>query len=157
MLKKGIKAAFCLIVLTLFCFTPAVSMAGTKVGYINLQKLVQESELGKSALREIEVLKKTKQMEISQKMKQINEVKIDLETRSDDLSEQDKKDRIDILNDSIKDYKTDGGRREGRYCQGRARNTGGCPEKGRRGAEKSRRKKTVYHYIKRPQCDRVPG
>ena len=86
-------------------FTAATTlMAGNKVGYINLQRLVSESVIGKDAMADIERLRKKKQAVISEKLKKINDVKIDLETQGD-LKDEEKKDRIDELNGLIKEYK----------------------------------------------------
>lgn len=90
--------------LILVLMTATTLMAGNKVGYINLQRLVSESVIGKAAMADIERLRKKKQTVISEKLKKINDVKIDLETQ-DDLKDEEKKDRIDELNGLIKEYK----------------------------------------------------
>ena len=81
------------------------AVAGTKVGYIDLQRLVKESKLGKAAMEDIELLRKEKQKAIAGKLKKINTVKIDLETNEELLKDKEKKDRVDELNNLIKEYK----------------------------------------------------
>lgn len=104
--KKVHAAGFVLAVLVICCFSSAnVLAASDKVGYINLDRLVKESNMGKVAVENIERLKKEKQAMISRKLKTINEVKLDLENRNDLLKDEERKERVDELNTLIKEYK----------------------------------------------------
>lgn len=93
--------------LALFIFSLALPLhaADSKVGYINLQRLVQESKMGKAAMAEIEKLRQSKQDLISEKMKTINDLKLDLEKNIDPKKEEARKNKIESLNELIKDYK----------------------------------------------------
>lgn len=95
-----------IIMISLFtiCIT-SISFAGSKVGYIDLQRLVKESMLGKAAMEDIELLRKKKQIDISAKLKNINDIKLDLETNNELLKNEEKKDKIEQLNTLIKEYK----------------------------------------------------
>lgn len=79
--------------------------AADKVGYINLDRLVKESNMGKAAMENISRLRKEKQGMINQKLQTINEIKINLESEADLLKDQEKKDRVEELNTMIKEYK----------------------------------------------------
>ena len=79
--------------------------AGDKVGFINLQRLVKESKLGKAASADIDQLRAEKQAQIAEKLQKINHIKIDLEANSELLKDDEKKDRIEELNTLIKEYK----------------------------------------------------
>jgi len=79
--------------------------AGTKVGFVNLSRLVKESKMGKTAIAELDELRTEKQNEISEKVRKINDLKLDLEANAEDLKNEDKKDRVEALNTLIKEYK----------------------------------------------------
>lgn len=82
----------------------SVSAAETKVGYLNLNRLVNESAMGKAGMKDIGKIKQQSQNTIAEKLKRINDIKIDLEAKTG-LKAEDKKDRIDELNTLIKEYK----------------------------------------------------
>lgn len=82
-----------------------LSAAGSKVGYIDLQRLVKESHMGKAAVSDIERLREEKQVQINDRLKQINRVKIDLESNQELLKNDERKDKVDELNTLIKEYK----------------------------------------------------
>lgn len=102
---------------TKFCFLPillimafssqavALSFTGTKVGYINLGRLVKESKLGQDASEKIAVLRQQKESELKEKVLQIKEIKLELETEPDTLKDDVKKDKVDDLNALAKEYK----------------------------------------------------
>ncbi|MFH2092686.1 MAG: OmpH family outer membrane protein [Pseudomonadota bacterium] len=94
-------------VVATFIFSMAftLSAASSQVGYIDLARLVKESQMGKAAMLDIEKLRQEKENLISEKLKTINGIKLNLETNQDKLKDDDKKDKIDELNTLIKDYK----------------------------------------------------
>ena len=61
--------------------------------------------MGKAAMAEIEKLRQEKQDLISEKMKTINDLKLDLEKNIDPKKEEARKNKIESLNELIKDYK----------------------------------------------------
>ena len=79
--------------------------ADSKIGYIDLQRLVKESKMGQAASADIETLRIEKQAVIKSKLEEINHLKQDLNTNDALLKETEKKDQIEVLNDLIKDYK----------------------------------------------------
>ncbi|WDP92935.1 MAG: OmpH family outer membrane protein [Desulfobacter sp.] len=87
------------------CSASSLWASGGKVGYINLQRLVKESKMGKAASADIDRLREQKQAQITEKLRKINQIKIDLEANDELLKDEEKKDRIDSLNSLIKEYK----------------------------------------------------
>lgn len=96
------KAIILISILAMACSASAVS---SKVGYIDLQRLVKESKLGKAAMSDIERLRTEKQKAIAEKLKVINSIKIDLEAKDALLKDEEKRDKLEELNGLIKDYK----------------------------------------------------
>ncbi len=83
----------------------ALPFSGTKVGYVNLNRLVKESKMGQKATERLNVLRQDKEADIREKVKEINAIKLELETNVDDLKLEDKKDKVDDLNALVKEYK----------------------------------------------------
>ncbi len=83
----------------------ALSFSGTKVGYVNLNRLVKESKMGQKATESLTVLRQNKEADIREKIKEINAIKLELEAGVDDLKREDKKDKVDDLNVLVKEYK----------------------------------------------------
>lgn len=109
MLKKSLLGVTAIVAVLLVHLVPplyaGMPFSGTKVGYIDLGRLVKESKMGQDAMSEIEVLRQEKNILISDRLKKINAVKIDLESNGEILKDVDRKDRIDELNSMIKEYK----------------------------------------------------
>ncbi len=83
----------------------ALSFSGTKVGYVNLNRLVKESNMGQKATERLNELRQNKELDIREKVKEINAIKLELEAGVDDLKLEDKKDKVDDLNVLVKEYK----------------------------------------------------
>ncbi len=103
--KKMYMIGLVLVLVISFCFSSSIIAAPTRVGYINLERLVKESVMGKAAMEGIERLRQEKQGMISRKLKTINEIKIDLENNNELMKDFERKDRVDELNSLIKEYK----------------------------------------------------
>lgn len=79
--------------------------ADSKVGYIDLQRLVKESKMGQAASGDIEDLRVEKQAQIKIKLEEINQLKLDLNSNATELTASEKKDQVETLNDLVRDYK----------------------------------------------------
>ena len=101
--KLGLMVFF--LVITVSSQAAALTLSGTKVGYINLNRLVTESKMGQKATEELNVLRKDKEAELKEKVKEINAIKLELETNVGDLKLQDKQDKAEDLNTLVKEYK----------------------------------------------------
>jgi len=79
--------------------------AWDKVGYINLQRLVNESNMGKKAKSNIERMRKEKQAEIDRQLKEIQELKALVEKNGDLMGENNKSEKVEKLQRLYKNYK----------------------------------------------------
>jgi outer membrane protein len=80
------------------------AFAADKVGYINLQRLVNESKMGKDAKNDIEKLRKEKEAVLNFKLKEINSLKDHIRTNSDKMDLREKRDKTDALKVLYNDY-----------------------------------------------------
>jgi len=90
-----------------FFLTAGISVslaAESKVGFINLQRLVNESELGKAARKEIAALRKQKEADVAKKLGRINMLKAEIGKDAAKLSAEAKRNKIDQLQLLYKEY-----------------------------------------------------
>lgn len=83
----------------------AVTNADDKVGYIDLQRLVNESDMGRDASGEILKLRKEKETEIAEKLEEIRALNSKIETDDKSMAPGAKKEHIDALKKANKEYK----------------------------------------------------
>ena len=81
-----------------------VSYAQDKVGYINLQRLVNESTMGKAARAEIEKLRNEKETLLKNKVKEINDLRDLINKEGDKMDAATRQERIKALNKANKEY-----------------------------------------------------
>ncbi len=79
--------------------------AELKIGYVDLQKALNESEPGKKAKAELEGLIKEKQKVIDQKGKEVEELKKEIDKKATVLSEDALKSKQDDLDRKMREYK----------------------------------------------------
>jgi outer membrane protein len=84
------------------CFTPEQIEA--KVGFLDIQRLVKESKLGKQATKEIEKLTQAKEKEIGPRLKELNDLKNEVESGGTKLSEADKRAKVEEFQRLNKEY-----------------------------------------------------
>ena len=89
--------------LVLLLFAGSALAAG-KVGFINLQRLVSESKIGKEARQDIQKLRKAKEGELSRRLEDLNKEKDELDQNWDELDPRDRRDRRAELKRSYEDY-----------------------------------------------------
>ncbi len=100
---KWLAGIFACCVLSLgVCFWPAEGEA--KVGYIDIQRLVKESRMGKQATKEIEKLTQAKEREIAMRLKELGELKSEVEGSSAKMSEAERKAKIEEFQRLNKEY-----------------------------------------------------
>ena len=95
---KLITVIVCLIFLLSF------SNAKAKVGYINLQRLVNESKMGKVARQELKKLREKKEKVVEEKLAQINKLKQYINDKGDKIEPDDKSEKINKLKKEYKEY-----------------------------------------------------
>jgi len=102
MQRKSLFAIVCCIVLGLFLCE--ASYAADKVGYINLQRLVNESKMGKAARKEMQELRKKKEALVAEKLSEINELRKLLSEKRDKMDPRERRDKLEDLQRKYKDY-----------------------------------------------------
>jgi len=91
------------------CFTfvltmCAVSHAGDKVGFINLQRLVNESDMGKAARADIQKMRKQREEVVSNKLWEVNNLKSLITEKGASMDPVEKRDKIEKLRSAYKEY-----------------------------------------------------
>ncbi len=99
--KKLLVIAGCIVLALVWCTS---SYAADKVGYINLQRLVNESKMGKDAKADIQKMRKTKQAVLDKKLKDINKLRDFINKKGDKLAARDRSDKVELLQKMFKDY-----------------------------------------------------
>jgi outer membrane protein len=84
---------------------PGIAFAEGKVGYINLQKLVNGSELGKNARLDIQKLQKAKQDAAAEKQRQVKQLEDLLKQKGDSMPADEKRQKLEALQTAYKDLK----------------------------------------------------
>jgi len=82
----------------------AVSYAGDKVGYINLQRLVNESRMGKAARADIQKMRKQREEIVSNKLWEVNNLKSLLTEKGAKMDPAEKRNKIEALRKAYKEY-----------------------------------------------------
>jgi len=104
-MRTGIKLmamAVCFVGLGLvFCGN---SIAEGKVGYINLQRLVNESKMGKEAKANIQKMRKQREAFINNKLEEVNNLRRLLNDAADQMSPREKRDKLFALRRAQKEY-----------------------------------------------------
>jgi outer membrane protein len=82
----------------------AVSHAEDKVGFINLQRLVNESTMGKAARADIQKMRKQKEETVSNKLWEVNNLKSILAEKGASMDPVEKRNKIEKLRSAYKEY-----------------------------------------------------
>jgi outer membrane protein len=101
MRKRILLAASCIIFVS-GLFT--ASYSADKVGYINLQRLVNESEMGKAARGDMVKMRQDKETALKAKLQEFNDLKDIINKNGDKMDAVEKRDKIQALNKANKDY-----------------------------------------------------
>jgi outer membrane protein len=79
--------------------------ANNKVGFINLQRLVNESKMGKSAREDILKMRREKEQAVAAQQNRINQLKKEINAGAAAMSATEKQDRVETLKKLYKDYR----------------------------------------------------
>ncbi|NQT70962.1 MAG: OmpH family outer membrane protein, partial [Desulfobacteraceae bacterium] len=102
MRKKNLLVILgCIVLAMVWC---TASFAAEKVGYINLQRLVNESKMGKDAKADILKMRETKQAVLNKKLADINKLRDFINQKGDKLVAGDRRDKVELLQKMYKDY-----------------------------------------------------
>ncbi len=101
------KRHLLVILILSFCITMFSSTvaAEIKIGIVDLQKALNESEAGKQAKKDLEEIIKAKQKLIDQKGKEIEKLKEEIDKQASVLSEKALRQKQDELDRKMRDYK----------------------------------------------------
>ena len=100
--KTAIVLFACMIVMVIRALTP--SYAEAKVGFINLQRLVNESKMGQSARSEFQKMRQEKESIVAAKLREVNELRDLINQAGDQMSPQDKRNKLLALQKANKEY-----------------------------------------------------
>ena len=103
MRKRGFVTGMCVFIAAVFLLC-GVSYAEQKVGYINLQRLVNESKMGEAAKKDIEKLRMQRQTTVNNKLTEVNKLKDLLEKSGKGMSAKERKDVTESLQKVYKEY-----------------------------------------------------
>ena len=101
---KTKKFLFTAMVLGILLTWTTASRAEGKVGFINLQRLINESTLGKTARAEIRKLRKEKESALAGKLMEVNRLKEDVNKEVENPAPTERRQRQDALNKAYKEY-----------------------------------------------------
>lgn len=104
MRRSGIVAGVCVFVAAVFLLCGVSYAAEQKVGYINLQRLVNESKMGEAAKKDIEKLRKQRETTVNNKLVEVNKLKDLLDKSGKGMSVTEKKDVTESLQKAYKEY-----------------------------------------------------
>ena len=99
--KNLLVIAGCIVLALVWCTS---SFAAEKVGYINLQRLVSESKMGKDAKADILKMRTTKQAVLNNKLSDINKLRDFINTKGDKLAASDRRAKVELLQKMYKEY-----------------------------------------------------
>jgi outer membrane protein len=80
------------------------AVAADKVGYINLQRLVNESKMGKAARADIQKMRTGKQEDLNKRIQEINRLRDLLNKEGSNMDPRERRDKIEILKRAYKEY-----------------------------------------------------
>ena len=78
--------------------------AADRVGYINLQRLVNESEMGQAAKQEILKLRKEREQAVTVKLQEINRLKEIINDKDSKLSATERREKLEAFQKAYKEY-----------------------------------------------------
>jgi len=99
--KNLLVIAGCIVLALVWCTS---SFAAEKVGYINLQRLVNESKMGKNAKADIQKMRQIKQSVLDKKLADINKLRDFINKKGNKLAAADRRAKVELLQKMYKEY-----------------------------------------------------
>jgi outer membrane protein len=78
--------------------------AADKVGYINLQRLVNESKMGKDAKADLQKMREEKQAVLNNKLTDINKLRKFINDQGDKLPARERREKVELYQKMYKDF-----------------------------------------------------
>lgn len=104
MKRLSILIIVCCVAASMVLSMSSNAMAGDKVGYINLQRLVSESKMGKEARKEYQELLKQKQNAVTAKSREVNKLRDLINKKGDKMTAAEKSNVLENLQRAYKEY-----------------------------------------------------
>ena len=104
MKRLSILIIVCCVAASMVLSMSSNAMAGDKVGYINLQRLVSESEMGKEASKDIQKLREQKEKIVSAKLREVNRLRDLINNQGAMMTAAEKSNVLENLQRAYKEY-----------------------------------------------------
>ena len=104
MKRLSILIIVCCVAASMVLSMTSNAMAGDKVGYINLQRLVSESKMGKAASKDIQKLREQKEKIVSAKLREVNRLRDLINNQGAMMTAAEKSDVLENLQKAYKEY-----------------------------------------------------
>jgi outer membrane protein len=104
MRKSGFISRVCVVVAAVFVLCGISFAAEQKVGFINLQRLVNESKMGEAAKKDVEKLRMQRETTVNNKLAEVNKLKELLEKSGKGMSAKERKDVSESFQRFYKEY-----------------------------------------------------
>ena len=104
MKRLSILIIVCCVAVSMVLSMTSNVMAGDKVGYINLQRLVSESKMGKAASKDIQKLREQKEKIVSAKLREVNRLRDLINNQGAMMTAAEKSDVLENLQKAYKEY-----------------------------------------------------
>lgn len=104
MKRLSILIIVCCVAASMVLSMTSYAMAGDKVGYINLQRLVSESKMGKAASKDIQKLRKQKEKIVSAKLSEVNKLRDLINKKGNKMAAAEKSNVLENLQKAYKEY-----------------------------------------------------
>jgi len=99
--KKLLTVLSCLLLVMALCTS---AYAADKVGYINLQRLVNESKMGKDARADIQKMRQDKQAMLTTKLRDINKLRDFINKEGSKMPPAERRAKVELLQKLYKEY-----------------------------------------------------
>jgi outer membrane protein len=103
MMRKSLILAVACLVLTGFSAAP-FSHAGSKVGFVHLNRLVNESKMGQKAKAKLENLRKKKEAVLSRQLRVLNELRNDISQNGSKMTADERRRKVRKFQKANKEY-----------------------------------------------------
>lgn len=99
--KKVLTVLSCFLLVFVMC---SAAYAAGQVGYINLQRLVNESKMGKDARADIQKMRKDKEAMLTNKLQDINKLRDFINKEGGKMPAAERRDKVELLQKMYKEY-----------------------------------------------------
>ena len=99
--KNLVVVLGCMVLVLAWC---TASYAADRVGYINLQRLVNESKMGKDARDDIQKMRKEKETLLNTKLQDITKLRDFINQQGDKMPASERRDKVELLQKMSKEY-----------------------------------------------------